>query len=292
MKYKRPIILIGIGVLLALLAWYFTAPTVQPERIVSIEHERLCLSNAVAASRRNMARAGSLVIEKPGRMPHLITGFVPMGMPTNGYAEDTNDVLVTIPVIDPKYSNPANWPDDPRPQVKALYAFAQTTKAYKFDPTVSSVGDSKSARGVGFFDTPTHLADVDAETQRLSKFSSKFDRLGSMAAYSDATDDWGDATGKWNQSQIVGETFRILRELGLTYADTLQAVSKGRSEVKLHEWRIKTADGQLKLIYPFATVKLYGPNVSGDANQPPRVSAQFRMGSNGPVGLVDWFSLY
>lgn len=290
MKNKRPIILFIIGILLAVGVWYFTTPTLQPERVFSIAHERLAISNMMATTRRMMARTGSLAVEKPWRVPHLVAGYVPMGMPTNGCFENTNETLVPVPVIDPKYSDSTNWPNDSRPEVQALYAFAKATKAYKFDPTVNSVGDSQSARGVGFFDTPTHIVDVDTKTQRIYKMSSKFESLGSMVTYSDATDDWSDATGQWDQPQMVAETFRILRELGLTYADTLQAVSQGHSEVKLHEWRIKTADGQFKIIYPFATVKLFGPEVPGDPT--PRVTAQYRMGPAGPVGLVDWFSLY
>ena len=242
-----------------------------------------------------MAQAGSLQIEYPARVPRLVAGYLQTSMPTNGQVETTNDIIVDVPVIDPKYADPTNWPADSRPEVQAIYAFAKVVKPYRFDPTVNSGGQSKSAQVVEFFDTPTHIIYVDAKSRRLDKFASKFDRLGSMVVYSDATDDWGDATGQWDQPQMIAETFRILRDLGPTYAETLKAVSQGRSEVKLYEWRIQTTDGQFKIIYPFATVKLYDTKVpvgSGDDYQTPRVTAQYRMGPDGPVGLVDWFSLY
>ena len=210
----------------------------------------------------------------------------------NGMADNTNEVVVPVPTVAPKYSEPTNWPTDPRPEVQAIYAFAQAAKPYKFDPQVNATKVSASARDVGFFDTATHMIDVDKQTHRLIKFASKLDRLGSQVVYTDADTDWSEATGQWNQQQMIDETLRIVRELGPTYTDTLQAVSHGRSTFKAHWWNVKTAGGEMKTIYPFATVKLFGPDTSGNPNEPPRVTAQFRMGATGPVGLVDWFSIY
>jgi hypothetical protein len=83
---------------------------------------------------------------------------------------------------------------------------------------------------------------------------------------------------------MAAETFRILQELG--YTETLAAVKQGTERFTLQPWRVNLPDGGQKIIYPFAVVILY------DANGQTRVTAEYRMGPAGPVGLVDWFSLY
>ena len=105
-----------------------------------------------------------------------------------------------------------------------------------------------------------------------------------MKDYSGVTDEWKNGTGKWDERQMIDETFRILRELD--YAETLAATSRAPRQFIPQPWRVTTSDGELQIIYPFAKVILY--DEAGNR----RVIAEYRMGSNGSVGLVDWFSLY
>jgi hypothetical protein len=290
MKKKNIFVLMAGIILVALLfftLWFPLAknlPANPPPGMVdyrSVEAQRARTNLKVW--RENMRSNASTA-----RRPNMVSGFVPM--PTDHYVEtiETNEPVGAAPVIDLKFSNPTNWPDDPRLQVTNFYQFAKIAKLYKFDPVVTDYSDSRRyQKAVG---TATHWADIDTRDGRVEKMSSYRDRSGSMNEYPGVTEEWANATGNWHERQMVEETFRILRELG--YTNTLQAVSHGRHEFKPQGWRVKLPEGGFKIVYPFATVKLFGPNVSGDPNEPPRVTAQFRMGPNGPVGLVDWFSLY
>ena len=288
MKNKRPVILIITGALLAVFVWYYSAPPFQQTVVYSIQTERMVQSNIVAYSAS--LRAQAVEVNK-GRMPVLTNGFVPMGMPTNGFvgwSQETNEPAAPAPIIDPKYSDPTNWPSDSRPEVQSFYKFAKMTRFYKFDPAVTSDMDAfRFSKEIG---TATHSVEIDTRDQRVIHFYSYRERSGSLRDYPGVTDDWAKATGKWHERQMVLETFRILRELG--YTETLKAVSQGRHEFIVTPWRVKLPEGGFKIVYPFAKVELYGPNISGDPNEFPRVTAEYRMGPDGPVGLVDWSSLH
>lgn len=290
MKKKRPIILIFLGSLLLVLMWYYTAPPIQPTIVYPIKTEYMVQSNIVAQTARLRAEASQM---RKGRMPVLTNGFVPMGMPTNGFVgwnEETNEPPTPLPIIDPKYADPTNWPADSRAEVKSLYQFAKAGKFYQFDPIVTAYRDEESMRFTKSIGTATHDAEVDTRNQRLISFYSYRDRSSSLRDYPGVTDDWANATGKWHERQMVEETFRILRELG--YTETLKAVSQGRHEFVVEPWRVNLPEGGFKIVYPFAKVKLYGPTVPGIPNEWPRVTAEYRMGPDGPVGLVDWSSRY
>lgn len=191
-------------------------------------------------------------------------------------------LLKPAPVIDPKFANPTNWPEDSRPEVKAVYQFAKVAKLYNFDPLVTAYKDS--LRYQKTIVSATHEADIDTHNQRITDIYSYRDRSHSMTEYAGVTDAWVNGTGTWNEQQMAAETFRILQDLG--YTETLTAVRQGTESFTPQPWRVNLPDGGQKIIYPFAVVKLY------DANGQTRVTAEYRMGPDGPVGLVDWFSLY
>lgn len=288
MKNKRPIILIAIGALLAVFVWYYSAPPFQQTVVYAIKTERMVQSNIVAQTASLRAEAAEM---RKGRMPVLTNGFVEMGMPTNGFVgwnQETNEPPTPAPVIDLKYAAPTNWPADSRAEVQSFYKFAKVTSFYKFDPIVTAYRDEQFTRLTKSVGTATHDAEIDTRDQRVIHFYSHRDRSGSLRDYPGVTDDWANATGKWHERQMVEETFRILRELG--YTETLKAVSQGRHEFTVEPWRVKLPEGGFKIVLPFAKVKLYGPEVPGDS--PPRVTAEYRMGPDGPVGLVDWYSIY
>jgi hypothetical protein len=282
MKHKRPIILIIFGILLLVWTWYYTAPPPPGPHYYSIATQKRFKSEQKARMEKRRAEGSVL-----GRMPHMVGGFVPMT--TDSYVEvpETNDIE-PAPAIDPKYTNSANWPNDSRAEVRSVYAFAKIARLYKFDPVVTSSTDSlRFQKMVG---TATYSADIDTRNGHIEKMSSRRDRSGSIGDYPGVTEEWANATGKWHERQMVEETFRILRELG--YTETLKVVSQGWHKFSPSAWRVKLPEGGFKIVYPFATVELYGPNVTGDPHEPPRVTAEYRMGPDGPVGLVDWFSLY
>jgi hypothetical protein len=285
MKTKRPLIIAVCGLLILACAWYFTAPPPPDPVVYAVAHTRLIRSNLLTQTVKYRIDAADLH-ELRAR-----SGVKTNGMPTGPHVEpppETNEPPEIVPAIDPKYLNPTNWPEDSRPEVKEFYRFAKAAKLYKFDPAVTACKDS--LRYQKTVASATHEADIDTRSQRITDIYSYRERSHSMVDYSGVTDDWVNATGTWNENQMVDETFRILRELG--YANTLAAVSQGRHEFHSDAWRANLPDGGFKIVYPFATVKLYGPNVSGDPNEGPRVTAEYRMGPHGPVGLVDWFSLY
>jgi hypothetical protein len=287
MKHRRPIILIFFGILLLVWVWYYTAPPPPTGPLVySIATENRFKSERKARIEKNRTETPVM-----GRMPHMIGGFVPM--PTGAYVEEpeTND-MGPAPVVDPKYTNAANWPEDARQEVKKFYEFAKVVRPYKFDPAVTYFKDEDFPHFTKAIGTATHFTDMDTRNWRIEQMSSYRDRSHSFGDYPGVTDEWANATGTWHKRQMVEETFRILRELGPTYAETLKAVTGRRQEFELTEWRVKLPEGGFKIVYPFATVKLYGPNVSVDPNEGPRVTAQYRMGPDGPVGLVDWDSRY
>lgn len=292
MKNKLFYILLAGLILVALFFftfWFFRVkdlPKNPPPEIgdYSSAEVRTSMSNLHAWTESMRSNA----VRMPLRMPNLVGGFVPM--PTGDYVEvpETNEPASPAPIIDSKFADPTNWPADPRPQVTNFYQFAKAAKLYKFDPTVTYYKDADFPHFTKSVGTVTHEAQIDTRNGHIENIYSYRDRSGSRSEYPGVTDEWANATGNWHERQMVEETFRILRELG--YTETLKAVSQGRHEFKPEGWRVKLPEGGFKIVYPFATVKLFGPSVPGDNS--PRVTAQFRMGPNGPVGLVDWDSLY
>jgi len=181
-----------------------------------------------------------------------------------------------------------NWPDDPRPAVKALYQFAQVAKIYNFDPHVIYCEKDKTLRYTMIVDTKTHSTEM--RTRQGYEICHLFSYLDDSYAPSRDVDldpaelrkSWADCVGTWNKQEMIEETIRILRDLG--YNEYLDIAQKGKFEFKLHEYWAKTPDGRQVTIYPFATVKVL------DAHGP-RVIAEYRMGTNGrPAGLTHWMA--
>ena len=239
------------------------------------------MANVRAASEKLRAESSAV------RMPKLESGFVPMVIPGSAYVQpppETNEPPPPAPVIDPKYSNPTNWPDDARPEAKVFYQFARVAHLYNFEPNVTCDKDEDFPHFRKAGGTATHEAQLDTRNNRIVALYSYRDRSASLKDYPGVTDDWKNRTGKWNKQQMIDATFRILRALG--YTEVLAATSRGYRRFTPQPWRITTPEGGFKIIYPFAKVMLY------DEASNRRVIAEYRMGPNGPVGLVDWDSLY
>ena len=279
MKNKLFIVLVIIAGLILALIWHFSGPP--PAHMVDYRsaEAQTAISNLQIQIAKNRTDAIA-------RMPVLKSGFVPTAMPGGGYVEpppETNEPPPPL-VIDPKYANSTNWPDDPRPEAKTFHQFAKVANLFNFEPNVTYDKDEDFPHFTKAVGTATHEAQMDTRNNRIFSLYSYRDRSASMQDYPGVTDEWKYGTGKWDERQMIEETFRILRGLG--YAETLAAISRGQRQFIPQPWRVTTSDGELQIIYPFAKVILY--DEAGNR----RVIAEYRMGSSGSVGLVDWSSLY
>jgi hypothetical protein len=180
-----------------------------------------------------------------------------------------------------------NWPDDPRPEVQEVYQFARIARPYDFDPHIVYYDKDKTLRNTMDVITKTHSSEVDTRSHRIRYQYSYHD--DSSAPFREVDLDpaemrksWADSVGTWNKQEMIDETIRILRELG--YTEYLAIAQTGKFEFKVHEYMVKTPDGQQTAIHPFATVTIL------DAHGP-RVTAEYRMGTNGkPAGLTHWMA--
>lgn len=170
-----------------------------------------------------------------------------------------------------------DWPEDPRPSVQQLYHFAGVAHLFKFDPKITFYKEQKHTQIVEV-GTPTHYAEF--MNGRLTSVYSRRERLNSNVHYPEGMDEWYLGTGTWAEIEAVNETLDIMRRLN--YAEMLKVVAVGRQEYFNGRVRANTPDGQTVTVNLFPTVRLY------DAKNTLRVKAEFRMGTNGPVGLVDW----
>jgi hypothetical protein len=89
-------------------------------------------------------------------------------------------------------------------------------------------------------------------------------------------------TGKWTKEAAIAETIGILERLG--DRQKLDMIKGGTHEVDMDSLTVRAPDGNQIEVTPFYTVHLK------DAGGDDRVRAQFRMGTNGPAGLVDWWN--
>jgi hypothetical protein len=287
MKKIRPVILLLIGAFLAVLLWRFTKPVPMLPPPPSIESHLRMMENLRIHSEKMRNESAQARTQTPPRMPVLKNGFVPMETSSSNHIilpPETNGFPQPTPVVDAIYASPTNWPDDPRPEAKTFIQFARMARPYNFEPNVIYDKDEEFPQFRKAVGTSTHEAQIDTRNNRIVSFYSYRDRSASLKNYPGVSEGWKNGTGQWDSRQMINETFRILRELG--YTDTLAATSRGYRHFITQPWRVTAPDGEFQIIYPFAKVMLY------DEFGNRRVIAEYRMGPDGPVGLVDWNSLY
>ncbi len=176
--------------------------------------------------------------------------------------------------------NEISFPLDERPEVQVLYAFAQKANLYNFDPQVVHHWTNQRPSMI-VLETPTHF--VGEMGGKIHKINSFYDGSDERAR-PEVKNQWYQCAGKWTEEEAVGETFDILRRTGETalLAELLEANKYRYDNEKM---RVKTPSGDTVTVTPFLRVSLY------DKRGVMRVQAEYRMGTNGPVGLTMWFCL-
>ncbi len=168
-------------------------------------------------------------------------------------------------------------PDDPRPEVQLLYRMAVAANLYNFNPEILGIRTNTKPKTIDV-GTPTHGACIAGG--RLERLYSYYDGSDTRRK-PEAANDWYQSTGKWSEQAAIIETLEILRRLNDTEA--LDAISGGGQKCEAHSLRVTARDGKQVEVTPFYRVEL--SNVNGRNV----VQAEFRIGTNGPVGLTDWY---
>lgn len=195
-------------------------------------------------------------------------------------SKKTAKKILTAPI-----HNTAKFPPDNRSEVQTLYQFAKVANLYNFDPKIIAflTNDNPSLIDIG---TPTHGVSFFGRGKirgKLHLVASNYDGSDDRAK-PDVAKQWYQCTGTWTEVEAVAATYEILLKMGET---NLVNELKGFNEHEFenYEYNVETPDGRKITVTPFPRVTLYkGGNVS--------VRAEFRMGTNGPVGLTRWFCLY
>ncbi len=170
---------------------------------------------------------------------------------------------------------PRSFPDDPRPEAQLFYRLAAAANFYNFDPLISYQLTNERPKSL----------DLGTSSQQASIMGGKIDLAYSYYDGSDtrrkpeAARQWYTCTGKWTEAEAVTETLEILKRLNDT--TTLSELS-GRHEYEAVELEVPTPRGEKVKVTPFHRVTLF------DTNGTPRVDAEFRMGTNGTVGVTRW----
>ena len=175
------------------------------------------------------------------------------------------------------------WPDDPRPAAQQFFQFAKAAQLYHFDPVVTYYKEELPTNHGKIINVGTSTHETEILGGNLINAYSYRDRSHSSDDYPEVMKEWYLCTGTWTEKEAVDETLAILQRLGDT--ETLRAVQIGRHEYHNGRYPATTPTGERVMVYPFPTVRLF------DSSNHLRVIAEYRMGTNGPVGLVDWFHL-
>lgn len=172
---------------------------------------------------------------------------------------------------------PLQLPVDPRPEVQLLYKMAMAANLYDFNPQIVGIRTNAKPK----------LIDVGTPTHGACLAGGRLERLYSYYNGSDtrrkpeAANQWYRCTGKWSEVAAITETLEILRRLG--DSEALAAIVGGRQKCEAYPLRVTTPDGNQMEVTPFYKVEL------SDKNGRTVVQAEFRMGTNGPAGLTDWY---
>lgn len=173
--------------------------------------------------------------------------------------------------------------EDTRPEVRLFAELAAVANFHNLDTHVVEFEAKTNRYGAVrvTFSTPTHIVDVAGG--KVMKAASGMD---SVTAHMDtnhiAMKSWYQCTGTWTKEAAIRETVGILERLG--DQKKLEMIKNGKHEARAEELNVRDPNGQSVQVTPFYTVSLL--DEKGDRV----VGAQFRMGSNGPAGLVDWWN--
>jgi hypothetical protein len=173
--------------------------------------------------------------------------------------------------------------DDPRPAVRKFAEFAAVANLYDLDPQIVGyiAQTNQHGRVSVVFDTPTHTVSVKSDRMDLVRHGT-----ASTVAHMDrnhmAIRQWYQCTGTWSEEAALKETIAILERLG--DAEALAQIQGGKHEVVAPRSTVRDPNGNQVQVTPFYRVRL--------KNEKGRdvIRAEYRMGSNGPAGLVDWWN--
>lgn len=166
---------------------------------------------------------------------------------------------------------------DDRPEVQALYRFANAAKIFNFNPEIIACQTNQKMRLMELA-TPTHDVEI---VRGFTWFLASREDGSDTRANPAAVKDWYQCTGTWNEKAAVEETLAILKRLGRE--EIAGRLAEGSYEYEADSVRVLTPDGESVEVTPFAKIKLKSDSIV--------LHAQYRMGTNGPAGLTRWFYL-
>ena len=274
MKKKHFLFLVIIATGLGVLVWLYPTPRAKQSITHPVQPESLVKSNLVVGV--------DSVRTNAGRMPHLVSGFVPLSGTADddsGPPDETNQMVKA----DSKHSSLTNWPQDDRPAVKAFYAFAQTAKLYNFDPQITYFATNSNGRMISVA-TKTYNAEFVPESGRIPTVISKYDAIESMGYHPEAKQSWTENHGTWDRKALIEQTELLLQNFA--FPGTQRGVAGGRREVKFPKYTAPSPSGKLTTYYPFAVVVLH--DATHDEQE--RVTAEYRFGTDGTPQLASWYA--
>jgi hypothetical protein len=272
MKNKRFYFILTVGAamigLLLLSVWLFKPPP--PPHMVDYRSKEAQMVMSNLQAQAIIMRSNTVA----GRMPVPVSGFFGKRLPSGSDQKPA-------PITNSIYPEATNWPEDSRPEVKALYQFAKIAKLYKFDPQVTYYAINTNQVSVSI-ETATHDVEVDARDNKIPFLTSKADCMTCGFDHPDAKQSWTQSRGEWNQPALIEQTLVILNQFGFT--NTIQAVLHGRKEVSIPDYTAMLPDGKNVTFHPFATVILH----DSIHDEQSRVRAEYRLGEDGLPYLVRW----
>jgi hypothetical protein len=173
--------------------------------------------------------------------------------------------------------------EDPRPEVQKFAQLAAVANLYNLDPTIVGwiARTNRNGKVSVVFDTPTHTVSVMGDRMNLVR-SGMDSSVAHMDTNNTAATRFYQCTGTWTEEAAIKEAISILERTG--DEKKLAMIKNGKHEVDAERLPARDPNGNQVEVTPFYTVHLK------DETGEDRVRAQFRMGSNGPVGLVDWWN--
>ena len=162
-----------------------------------------------------------------------------------------------------------------RPWIEKLSDFATKGNLYNYNPEL--VGWRQETNRVGWW------VNLQTKSHNAEFYNGKLIVVASLYDGSDerrrpeVMDEWYRCTARWSEKEAVETTIAILRNLGDT--GRLAEALKAPVEYRAPTLQLKAPDGTTVEATPFPKVSI------GDL-----VSAEYRMGSTGVLGLVRWFN--
>jgi len=170
-----------------------------------------------------------------------------------------------------------NRPYVPLALITELNKFISGAKPYGLDKPIQLgeiTGVTNYPKSNIVFETRTHLAEFFGT--KLRTFLATHDMSNPVTdpqGMAEAMRKWYQATARWSEQEALGETHRILGELGIRAEWT-------NHDVRADPITVKNPQGESVRVTPFYRVTLEGPSGT--------VTAEFRMGQSGPGRLTEW----